>query len=117
MTTLVHDCVAATLALMLLSTGVCAAEPNIRPASCQLAIPAEDLQTALQAFALACHQKLLYRAELVAGKISHAMNGSFTTEEAVRKLLDGTGLEFDVTSAAVVLIRGKGEGGLKNVAR
>ena len=85
-------------------------EVEARSVTYQLDIPSEDLQTALQAFALACHHKLLYRADLVVGKTSHAITGTFTTEEAVHQLLSGTGLSFTITSTAVVLIKSESNG-------
>jgi iron complex outermembrane receptor protein len=96
--------------LLLFSSALPGAEAEARSTTYQLNIPAEDLQAALQAFALASHHKLLYRADLVAGKTSHALMGTFTTEEAVRQLLSGTDLSFEITPASVVLIKTKNEG-------
>ena len=110
MTASTHACLVCTFSLFLFSTASHGQTLETRGATYQFDIPAEDLQAALQAFALACHHKLLYRAELVAGRKSHALSGTFTTEEAVRELLSGTDLEFEITSASVVLIRKKNEG-------
>ena len=43
-----------------------------------LDIPSEDLTAALQSFAITSHHKLLYKAELTAGKISRPLKGQFT---------------------------------------
>jgi outer membrane receptor protein involved in Fe transport len=110
MTATANACLVCTFSLVLFSTALRGQTLEASSVTYQFDIPSEDLQTALQAFVLACHHKLLYRAELVAGKKSHALTGTFTTEEAVRELLSGTGLEFEITPASVVLIKRKGEG-------
>jgi iron complex outermembrane receptor protein len=75
-----------------------------------LNIPSEDLATALQSFAIASHHKLLYKAELTAGKTSRALNGHFTAEQAIEALLSGTGLKFRITGSSVVLISDQNDG-------
>lgn len=52
---------------------------------------------------------MLYRSEIVAGLRSPALQGNYTLTEALRELLTGTGLEFDVTPEAVVLIKPAGD--------
>jgi len=59
------------------------ADANARSIQYDLNIPSEDLTAALQSFAIASHHKLLYKAELTAGKTSRALKGHFTTQEAV----------------------------------
>jgi len=54
------------------------ADAGARSVSYDLNIPSEDLTAALQSFAIASHHKLLYKAELTAGKISRALKGHFT---------------------------------------
>jgi outer membrane receptor protein involved in Fe transport len=90
----------------LFSSALPGEEAGARSVTYQLDIPAEDLQAALQALALASHHRLLYRAELVAGKSSKALIGTYTTEQAVGQLLEGTELSFEITPASVVLIKG-----------
>jgi len=70
-----------------------------------LDIPSQSLNDALQALALASGHKLLYSSELVDGKTSPAINGKFTTEEAVKRLLTGTDLKYEITADGLVLIR------------
>lgn len=77
----------------------------------QLDIPSQDLHAALQHLALASGHKLLYRSELVAGKTSAALSGSFTIDAALQALLAGTSLTFEITAGSVVLIRIPGETG------
>lgn len=110
MTATAHACLASALSLVLFSTALPGEKVEARSVSYQLDIPAESLDAALQALALATHHKLLYRAELVSGKSSHGLTGTYTTEEAVRQLLADTGLEFKITPASVVLIKIKNDG-------
>jgi iron complex outermembrane recepter protein len=81
------------------------ADADARSVRYDLNIPSEDLTAALQSFAIASHHKLLYKAELTAGKTTRAVVGQFTAQEAVEALLSGTGLTFQITGSAVVLIR------------
>jgi iron complex outermembrane receptor protein len=81
------------------------ADADARSISYDLNIPSEDLTAALQSFAIASHHKLLYKAELTAGKISRALKGHFTTQEAMEALLSGTGLSYEITGSSVVLIK------------
>src|SRR6202041_1459833 len=78
--------------------------------SYDLNIPSEDLTAALQSFAIASHHKLLYKAELTAGKISRALKGHFTAQEAMEALLSGTGLSYETTGSSVVLIKDQSAG-------
>ncbi len=57
-------------------------------------IPAGDLQAALLAFSQAVDLQLLYPAELTAGFISPGVQGAYAPEAALRRLLDGTELEY-----------------------
>ena len=81
------------------------ADVEARAITYQLDIPAEDLTSALQAFAIASHHKLLYKTELTAGKSSVRLQGEYTAEKAMERLLTGTGLTFEITGSSVVLIR------------
>jgi iron complex outermembrane receptor protein len=85
-----------------------AIQPLGRIVTYSLDIPAQDLNSALRQLALASHYKLFYRAELVAGKTAPALKGHFTTEQAIRTLLDGTGLVYEITPSSVVVIKRPG---------
>jgi iron complex outermembrane recepter protein len=87
------------------------ADAEARPITYVLDIPAEDLTAALQSFAIASHHKLLYKAELTAGKSTRGLRGQFTAEQAMQGLLDGTGLTFEITGSSVVLIKEVSAGG------
>lgn len=96
----------AALCAVWLAGAVWAAPPG--EASFNLDIPSQSLNDALQALALASRHKLLYSSELVDGKTSPAVKGRFTTEEAVKRLLMGTDLKYEVTADGLVLIRATG---------
>src|SRR5262245_2228406 len=63
----------------------------------QLNIPSQNLNDALQALALASRHRLFYQADIVSGKVNSAVNGTYTTEEAVRRMLAGTGLVYEIS--------------------
>ena len=86
------------------------ADSDARSISYDLNIPSEELTAALQSFAIASHHKLLYKAELTAGKTSRALKGHFTAQEAIKALLSGTGLTFEITGSSVVLIKDPNDG-------
>jgi iron complex outermembrane receptor protein len=86
------------------------ADADARSISYDLNIPSEDLTAALQSFAIASHHKLLYKAELTTGKVSRALKGHFTAQEAIEALLSGTGLSYEITGSSVVLIKDQRDG-------
>jgi iron complex outermembrane recepter protein len=90
--------------------GIAFAAPpaQARSVTYDLDIPAQSLKDSLQALAFASHHKLLYSSELVDGKRSPALKGQFTTEQAVKALLSGTKLSYEITSDGLVLIRASG---------
>lgn len=57
-------------------------------------IPAGDLRAALLAFSQAVDLQLLYPADLTAGLTSRGVQGAYTPEEALRRLLAGAELEY-----------------------
>lgn len=76
-------------------------------------IPAQPLDAALRAFARASRQQILFDRELVRGKRSLAVVGSFSAEEAVARLLEGSGLHARRTKAGswvVASTEGNGPG-------
>lgn len=103
-----HTILAALCAALVLGSTFAAADAEARSTTYALDIPAQDLNAALQALALASQHKLLYRSELVEGKTSPALKGSFTPRQAIEALLEGSDLTFEITPSAVVLIRAKG---------
>src|SRR5882724_2881956 len=96
---------AAISTTLLLGTTIAAPPVQARSVTYNLDIPAQSLNDALQALALASQHKLLYSSELVDGKQSPALKGQFTTEQAVKALLSGTHLNYEITSDGLVMIR------------
>ena len=48
---------------------------------------------------------MLFSYEAVAGRQSDAIQGQYSPDDALRKLLDGTGLGYEVTPDSVVVIK------------
>jgi iron complex outermembrane recepter protein len=94
-----------TVAALIAVGSLSFADVQARSVSYDLDIPAEDLTQALQSFAIASHHRLLYKAEIAAGKTSHVLKGRFTAEEAMELLLSGTGLSYEITGSSVVLVK------------
>ena len=67
-------------------------------------IPAQDLGGALNAFADRAGLRLLFPSNLVAGRRSAGLTGTLTRNQALSRLLAGSGLTFRFTSANTVTI-------------
>ncbi len=68
-------------------------------------IPEQDLNAALQAVALASNHQLLYKLEFTEGLKSHALKANYTVQEALDQLLAESGLTYEITSSAVIMVR------------
>lgn len=93
---------ATTLALAL-PYGVLAAERPAQMAQATsqrtaIAIPPQELDTALTALGRQTGLRLLFTSDRVAGLRSGGLNGSYTPEEALQQLLLGTGLTYAFTA-------------------
>ncbi|MBS0332791.1 MAG: TonB-dependent receptor, partial [Proteobacteria bacterium] len=71
-------------------------------------IPAEDLGAALRAFGKQSGRQITFDGAAVRGKTSAAVKGSLTAEEALARLLAGSGLRTGHTASGVLLVQ---EGG------
>lgn len=67
-------------------------------------LPAQPLRAALTAFARQTGIKFAYPAALTSGRTSPALRGSFSAEEALARLLGGSGLIYAFTSPTSVTI-------------
>lgn len=67
-------------------------------------IPAQGLGPALQTLVSERHLQLVYRAEIVSGVATHGASGDLTDEDALRVLLQGTGLTFRRLDGDVITI-------------
>ncbi|RAK52760.1 TonB-dependent receptor [Phenylobacterium deserti] len=80
-------------------------------------IPAGDLDRALLSLADQTGQQLLYPAELVRGRRAPALQGRFTADAALARLLAGTGLAAAETAPGVTVLRpASGDGGAGGAA-
>lgn len=68
------------------------------------AIPAGPLAGALAAFGRQSGTQIAYEASIARGKISPGLTGSIGREEAIARLLSGTGLSYSFTDPSSVLI-------------
>ena len=68
-------------------------------------IPAGDAQTTLLQFVAQANIEMLYSSDDVRGVMTHALSGEYTVPEALRRMIDGTGLEMsferDFTFASI----------------
>jgi len=72
--------------------------------SLDFSIQQQGLGSALAAFADRAGLHLLFTSELVAGRTSPGLSGSYTRAQALSHLLAGTGLTYQFTSAKAVTI-------------
>jgi len=72
-----------------------------------LNIPPQELSTALAALAEQANIQVLYASELAGGHKTKGVSGTVTTEEAVRQLLEGTGLQFTFMDSRTVIFQSK----------
>jgi len=87
------------------------AAATVRPAAAQqtsatinYSVPAGSLGTAISRFGDLSNLQVLYPANLVRGKTSAGVSGNLTREDALGKLLAGTGLSYRFTAANTVTI-------------
>lgn len=88
---------------------------HIRPQNFD--VPAQPLVSALEAYGAFSGFQVVYDAALAKGRQSSSINGAFTPETALRRLLDGTGLLPRYMAAdGFVLVPGPGIGAYLNLA-
>src|SRR3984957_10073840 len=79
-----------------------AADPTYR-----FDIPREPLSQALTDFSQASAQQIIYSESIVKGHTAAGLHGSYTVDDAIHTLLNGTDLKVDVNPAGVLMIRSK----------
>src|SRR5580704_12749814 len=67
---------------------------TVEPARLSAGIPAEPLAKALEAFALQTGLQLVYVSGVLREQKSHAVSAGMSANEALARMLEGTGLEF-----------------------
>ncbi len=99
-----------TLAAALAATFIAGFTPPARAQSgtatqsgVALSIPAQPLAQALNELARLANLQMSYPASLVAGKMAPAVSGRLTTQQAMDRLLAGSGLEATVDGSSVLV--------------
>ena len=98
-------CAAALLTGFLGTVEVCrGAEPAGASQTISFDIAPQPLTSALNAFALQAHQQILFTPEIVQGKTTRGVKGTFTADVALARLLANTGLEFSRSTDGMILV-------------
>ena len=69
-------------------------------------IEAQDLGSALKAFAFQSNREIFFAPELTHGKQTHGVVGRYPELDALQKILADTGLTYTVTESNAILVRG-----------
>ncbi|MCA6111730.1 secretin and TonB N-terminal domain-containing protein [Bradyrhizobium cenepequi] len=85
------------IAALIVTAGAVQAQNPADNAELVFDIPAQSLETALEAFGERSRMQVLYETTLTTGRRSSAVKGMFTREAALQQLLAGTGLELSYT--------------------
>lgn len=78
---------------------------QVQTAQVQLSVPAQPLDQALTRFADQAGLHLLYTTADVAGLQSPTLQGAYSVEHALQRLLEGSGLSWQFTDARTVTLR------------
>lgn len=87
------------VAAIALTANPAAAAPSVR-----VQIAAQDLGKALNEFARQSGQQLLFSPDLVRGRRAPAVSGTFAPDQALARLLAGTGLTFQATPGGAFVL-------------
>ncbi len=68
-------------------------------------IEAQDLGSALKAFAFQSNREIFFAPELTHGMLTHGVVGSYDDLDALKKILADTGLTYTVTDSNAILVR------------
>ncbi len=95
--------------ILLTTTAIQMGNPVVSTAYAQqnnvsYSIPSGSLGAVISSFGDRSDLQVLYPADLVRGKVSRGLSGTMSREEALSKLLQGTGLSFSFTNANTVTI-------------
>lgn len=85
------------------SAGALASEPVGK--TCQLNLARAPLDSALQEVGRQCALQLLFFSDITEGKTAPTLQGQYTLDEALHRLLDSAGLEFRHVNATTIEIR------------
>lgn len=93
----------AAIALLLVASGTSASAQS--PEQFNFNLPAERLSQALRDVALRTGRNVIAPADLIGSQPAPPLAGTFTAEEAVTRLLDGTGLRYRLVDGTLVVER------------
>ncbi|NWL76636.1 TonB-dependent siderophore receptor [Pseudomonas taiwanensis] len=100
-----HRCITGAAAGLLLAVTLPAqAEPV------QLSIPAQPLSSALAALGSQANVQIVYNQDVVAGLRSSGVSGTMEPAEALRQLLQGTSITYQVNGSHIMLTAANDEG-------
>ncbi len=68
-------------------------------------IAAQDLEAALDAFAVTSGKEVIASSEVLEGRRASAVKGEFSSDQALARLLAGTGLHFELVGGVYVVSR------------
>jgi iron complex outermembrane recepter protein len=91
--------VASALALALVTQGV-----QAQARTFSFDIPAETLSEALRHYGEATGQQIIFTEDLVEGRSAQALRGTFAANDALQRLLAGSGLRVERTPAGAIMI-------------
>jgi outer membrane receptor protein involved in Fe transport len=94
----------ATLCVVLCPALANSPVARVDPAQQRIDIPAGDLGAALEYLSTRSGAGLVYRPDQVKGVKTRGVHGALSAEEAVKQLLEGTGLEVSTDSTGAMLI-------------
>lgn len=86
------------------------AAPAESSSQVSFSIPPQPLASALSAFIATTGWQVGYSSDLAAGVASPGVSGSFTPQEALSRLLAGTGLTYSATGGGMVVLTRADEG-------
>jgi iron complex outermembrane receptor protein len=72
--------------------------------SVAMTIPAQDLGSALKAIAAASGEQIIFRGEVVRGKRSNAVQGSYSAERAIAIAIEGKGLSITRSPRGIIMV-------------
>jgi outer membrane receptor protein involved in Fe transport len=81
-----------------------AAQAQQSPQRVNYNIPAQDLGTALTELARQSNREIYFPADLARGKRAPRLSGKMTFEDALRRLLSGSGLRYHINAGGSVVI-------------
>ncbi len=94
----------AALLASALAVAATAAQAQAQARTFAFDIPAETLSEALRDYGNATAQQIIFTEDLVAGRRSPALRGTFDADEALQRLLAGSGLRMERTPAGAIMI-------------